>query len=272
MKDFKVAQIVPRSCLDLVKDNHYHMCLAHLVHEENEDRRWSVTTDYRYTSFYRRMSDEGKFVIMDNGAAENAQLGEYELLEMYELIRPTEIVVPDTLLDSADTLWKMSKFVAAHGDLPYRFMGVPQGKTLTEWIDCANVMMACPRINTIGISKFLNIATKNPWARLDAASAVQTFAKLSGRNDIEIHLLGCDEGPAIVKKIQQTIPMVRGCDSAFAYIAAKSGQPITADTKRPEGEIDFMHGDCVDGVVDRLHEMEQQCGVMCNTDGTLWRG
>ena len=72
MKDFKVAQIVPVPHLPQIENNHYHMCLAHLVKESEG-----------YTEFYRRMSDEGKFVLMDNGAAEGSQLATYELLEMY---------------------------------------------------------------------------------------------------------------------------------------------------------------------------------------------
>lgn len=266
-KDFKVAQIVPRNCLDQIGDNHYHMCLAHLVYEEAQ----SNGGDYRYTAFYQRMSQEGKFVLMDNGAAENAQLGIEDLLASYDLVRPTEIVVPDTLFDSADTIMKMCEFVDKHSDLPYRFMGVPQGKTLTEWINCAADMIACRRINTIGISKFLNIATKCPRARVDAASAVQTLARMMGRDDLEIHLLGCDEGPAIVREIHELVPMVRGCDSAFAYIAAKAGQTIDQNTTRPEGEIDFMHGEMPDGLVDRLHEMENECGVIDNTNDEYWR-
>lgn len=269
MKNFKLAQIVPRSCLHLIEKNHYHMCLAHLVHEEFMD--WGATGDHRYTKFYRRMSDEGKFVLMDNGAAENSQLGIDELLAMYDMVNPTEIVVPDTLLDGKDTLQKMDKFVSKHGDLPYRFMGVPQGNNLSEWMDCARAMVGCERIKTIGISKFLNIATGNPNIRYNAAAAVQAMAHFVGRDDIEVHLLGCDEGPSIVRRIHRFIPIVRGCDSAFAYIAAQAGKMIDLSTQRPKGEIDFMDGTEPEGLRSRLYEMEAACGAIYNTSSTTWR-
>lgn len=269
MKDFKVAQIVPRSCLDLIKDNHYHMCLAHLVYEERFD--WSGSGDRRYINFYRSMSDKGKYVLMDNGAAEDAQLQVDDLLAMYELVRPSEIVVPDTLLDSSSTLRKMDKFVSEYDSLPYKFMGVPQGNNLEEWSECAKLMVKCGRINTIGISKFINIVTGDPMARYSAACQVQSLASLYGRDDIEVHLLGCDEGPAIVRYIRDQVPIVRGCDSAFAYIAAKAGVVIDRRTKRPNGEIDFLDGTEPDGLRNRLFEMEAECGAIYNTSGERWR-
>lgn len=273
MKDFKLAQIVPRSCLQLIEKNHYHMCLAHLVYEE---RRGDVvgsegTGDHRYTDFYRRMSDEGKFVLMDNGVAEGSQLQVDDLLEMYELVNPTEIVVPDTLFDAKDTLAKLDEFLLKHSDLPYRFMAVPQGNNLPEWLECARKMLTYRRVNTIGISKFLNIATGDSTIRYDAAAGVQAIAEFLDRTDVEIHLLGCDEGPATVNWIHNRIPMVRGCDSAFAYIAAQAGVVIGSDTKRPEGTIDFLDGQAPECLRSRLYEMEAAAGAIYNTSDEHWR-
>lgn len=269
MKDFKIAHIVPRSCLNLIEKNHYHMCLAHLVYEEIMAADGG--NDYRYTDFYQRMSNEGKFVLMDNGAAEDSQLQVGDLLMMYDLIRPTEIVVPDTLCDANDTLRKMDDFISKHGDLPYRFMGVPQGNNLSEWLECARSMVECKRINTIGISKFLNIVTGSRNVRYNAAVGIQSMADFFGRGDLEIHLLGCDEGPSIVRRIHSAVPEVRGCDSAFAYIAAQAGQIIDASTARPKGCIDFLHGGEPDDLRSRLYEMEAAAGAIYNTSSEHWR-
>lgn len=260
MKDFKVAQIVPVSCLHMIRDNHYHMCLAHLVEASEE-----------YTKFYRSMSEHGKYVLMDNGAAENSQLGVDELLAMYDKVKPTEIVVPDTLCDMEDTLGKMDSFVSEHGErLSYKFMVVPQGKTVDEWKACAYQMLKCKRINTIGISKFLNIVTGDPMARLKAAEFVYEQCCKMGLDKVEIHLLGCDEGPGIVRNIRAHVPIVRGCDSAFAYIAAQAGVSIDARTTRPAGEIDFLNGKPVDGLSQRLSEMEWAAGVVDNQWSSYW--
>ena len=82
MKEFKIAQIVPVPHLEQIKDNHYHMCLAHLVGQ-----------NAKYSEFYRCMSDADKFVLMDNGAAEGAQLPVGKLLEMLRnLETPIELM------------------------------------------------------------------------------------------------------------------------------------------------------------------------------------
>ena len=262
MKDFKIAQIVPVLHLEQIHHNHYHMCLAHLVMESKE-----------YAEFYALMVDEGKYVLMDNGAAEGSQLSVEELIKMYETINPTEIVLPDTLNNCVDTLRKTLAFVHEYSNLPYRFMGVPQGKDFDEWCACVEVMLREPRINSIGVSKFLNISTGREDIRFHACAYIQKIAKELGRErDIEIHLLGCDEGPYLVGEIQKLFPMVRGCDSAFAFIATQAGVHIDEDTLRPEGEIDFIEGTVPwDELEERMKEFENVTGVKNNKVGTAWR-
>lgn len=261
MKSFKIAQIVPVCHLEQIKDNHYHMCLAHLVNHKG------------YAEFYEKMSNRGKFVLMDNGAAEGCQLPIEDLLTAYKIINPTEIVLPDTLNDCVDTLRKTLNFVKEHGNLPYRFMGVPQGKTFSEWCACVDVMLREPRINTIGISKFLNIATGKKDIRYHACAHIRDVAERLGRErDIEIHLLGCDEGPQMVNMIQKAFPTVRGCDSAFAFIATQGNVKISRNMGRPKGEIDFID-DVVpkDELFDNLKEFENVTGVNDNTESLSWR-
>lgn len=260
MKKFKVAQIVPVSQLNDIENNQYHMCLAHLVAQ-----------DEVYANFYKALSSYGKYVLMDNGEAEGEQLQPDELIKMYERIKPTEIVLPDTLKDCNDTLRKTLSFVEEYGDLPYKFMGVPQGQDINEWCDCVNVMLRNERISSIGVSKFLNIATQNAWIRYHAVAYITFVAHRLGRNDVEVHLLGCDEGPAIVKRIQETFPIVRGCDSAFCYIACQAGAPMVEDMKRPKGEIDFLHGSYLQSFQECAQSFEALMGVKDNKEVWSWR-
>ena len=103
MKKFKIAHIVPVSHLYDTLDNQYHMCLAHLVD----------CAEYR--EHFASLTAKGKFVLMDNGAAEGCQLKPEELFDMYELIQPTEIVLPDTLFDSASTIQKVANIPTPDG-------------------------------------------------------------------------------------------------------------------------------------------------------------
>lgn len=260
MKKFKIAQIVPVLHLEQIENNHYHMCLAHLV------------GDTRYAKFYERMAKEGKFVLMDNGAAEGSQLSVEELLKMYALISPTEIVLPDTLNDCVDTLRKTLAFAHEYKHLPYRFMGVPQGKDFDEWCACVEVMLREPRINSIGVSKFLNIATERDDIRFHACAYIAKVASELGRRDVEVHLLGCDEGPSMVGQIQELFPIVRGCDSAFAFIATQANVKIDEDTERPEGEIDFIDGTVpFEELADNMARFENVTKVENNKEAYSWR-
>lgn len=264
MKDFKVAQIVPVSCLDMIEQNHYHMCLAHLVLQ-----------DEKYAAFYRRMSDEGKFVLMDNGAAEDSQLSFNDLLHAYDIIHPTEIVVPDTLCDMDSTLAKLDMFIEKYSNLPYRFMAVPQGKTFDQWCVCAAEILRrnqkWHRISSIGVSKFLNIVTNDCMVRMGAANYVYEVCDGMFGGNTEIHLLGCHEGPGIVKEIQLEVPTVRGCDSAFAYIATQAGDTIGVNSVRPAGEINFLEGDRYEHLRENMAAFERAAGVEDNRRPDLWR-
>ena len=234
MKEFRIAHIVPLVHLKDTADNQYHMCLAHLV----------SCTEYR--EHFAEMARKGKFVLMDNGAAEGSQLGFDNLFEMYEQINPTEIVLPDTLYEPGSTIQKTRSFLneMANRNVHYRTMAVPQGRTLEEWEACARIFVKDTRINSIGVSKFLNIATQDRYVRFKACEKLYGLILEYERQDLEVHLLGCDEGPLVVKAIQEAYPFVRGCDSAFAYLQSQARKKMTLeDDARPAGTINFLGGE-----------------------------
>ena len=109
----------------------------------------------------------------------------------------------------------------------YRTMAVPQGANLEEWIACARILIKDSRINSFGISKFLNVATGDRYIRFKACQALEGLIVEYGRQDLEVHLLGCDEGPLVVKMCQEAFPFIRGCDSAFAYLQAQKNKMMT---------------------------------------------
>lgn len=237
----KVATILPVKHLELTKDNPYHMVLAQFVGESQE-----------YTEFFMGRRDAGKFVLMDNGAAEGCQPTMEELIPKIQLLEPTEIVLPDTPMNSKVTLHKGRKaleVVYANFDpkvyLP-RLMAVPQGATIQDWVDCARAMLKWP-IQAFGVSKFLtsNIgdnARTVVLERLYEQCSASERAKLA---ETDIHFLGCHIHP---KETAGALHLegkykLRGTDSAIAFIYTQAGVEITHGTTRPEGEIDFMGGE-----------------------------
>lgn len=264
-KQFKVAQIVPVQCLPKIADRGYHMCLANVVRQDAE-----------YAKFYADLAaKEDKWVLMDNGAAENDQLSVDELIECYQRIHPQEVVLPDTLLDGHDTIVKsgaaLKKICDFYGgDVPFTFMAVPQGTTLDEWAVCAREMVQWPKVHAIGISKFLQMETGEPYIREDAAAILDGFFKQYNRYDMEVHLLGCSESPEVIKTIQSKYPFVRGCDSAYAYICTQAGVAIHANTTRPSGEIDFIYGVDLETLADNLQAMELETEAYNNRFDESW--
>lgn len=263
MKEFRVAHIVPVSHLADTVDMQYHMCLAHLV--DNPE----------YKAHFAKMSAEGRFVLMDNGAAEGAQLSPPLLVDMYEEIGPTEIVLPDTLYEPGSTIQKSRNFMRvldeAGLDGKYRLMAVPQGRSLREWEACARIFVKDTRINSIGISKFLNIATKDRTIRFAACMCLLRLIVEYKRHDLEVHLLGCDEGPLVVKMIHEKFPFVRGCDSAFAYLQAQAGKMMSLeDDKRPDGTIDFIGGAAQPEFGKYVDNFNEFAGVRDNGLSATW--
>lgn len=263
LKDFKVAHIVPVRQLGDTSDNQYHMCLAHLV--DNHD----------YRNFYCDMVKKGRYVLMDNGAAEGAQLQPEKLIEMYRLINPTEIVLPDTLYEMGSTIQKSRNFLNRLEKIDmidkHRIMAVPQGRTLEEWSACARIFMKDTRINTIGVSKFLTICTNDRYVRMAACNVIKELMIEYDRVDIEVHLLGCDEGPLGIKMCQELYPFVRGCDSAFAYLQAQAKKMMTLnDDSRPEGTIDFIDGKEQNEFVKYMNNFNEFAGAEDNGQSSNW--
>lgn len=258
-KEMRIAQIVPKSSLELTANNQYHMCLAHLVLEDSE-----------YATFYRRMSAENRFVIMDNGVAENNQLQLEALIESYRIVRPTEIVLPDTICNSLNTIEKSIyayDYLKKNGilnELNTQIMVVPQGHSVQEWFECAKILLESIKTNTIGISKFLEMETGDSFARLKAIELLKQWQQ-NTHKEIEFHLLGCSEGPTIIKKGRSIASsLLRGCDSAFAYICTKNGILIDEYTVRPNGNINFLEDPFIEQLSTNMKRFELVCGVNNN--------
>jgi len=227
----KIATIVPTAYLSLIEEDTYFMALAHLVGK-----------DQAYTDFFRRQSEAGKYVIMDNGAAERQQQPIEVLLERAALIKATELILPDVLLNCKETLrlgYSALEEIDKCG-VRIALMAVPQGESFSEWIRCAQGMTSWP-VQVIGISKFLT-KRLGSGARLQALTMLETCYK-----EKDVHLLGCHQDPREVHTISVFYPSgghvnklrVRGVDSAIAYAYARVNQPLRPAHPRPEMEIDF---------------------------------
>ncbi len=223
-----VATILPVPHLQLAKDDRYHLCLAQIL-----------AKNAPYRDFFAAQAQEGKFVILDNGAAEGGCQPIELILEQADDINATELVLPDVIYDTNKTLdlsWNALMYVSDR-DCNRKIMVVPQGETFEEWCKCASEMIDWG-IDTVGVSKFTT-PKYGMNARLRCVKFLHDEMKEKGRK-VSIHLLGCWKHPNEIGRIGRLYE-VRGTDSAVACIFTKGNKSLLTVQKRPDVELDFIH-------------------------------
>ena len=134
MERIKVSHESPLSLLeDSTKFNDYQYCLVHLMEEQDKYREW-------FTYRYRSLVPNGE-ILLDNSIFE---LGESFNPDRYahwaNEIKPNYYIVPDVLEDGYATILQFEQFTKKYPDLPGLAIGVVQGKTWQEVIDCYQFM------------------------------------------------------------------------------------------------------------------------------------
>lgn len=226
----QIATILPVKDLEMRRDRDYNMALAHLVDVK------------AYREFFRSQSDDGKFVLMDNGVVETGvPMPIAELLDRAETIGATEMVLPDMLRNKDETLRlgreAMTAIFADPRQTKFSLLAVPQGSTKEEWRECVLEMLTWP-VKAIGISRFVNAYYDH---RKDALADVPELLA----SNKEIHLLGCAGDPKEMWEIEEAHGhgRIRGVDSGIASIYAQAGKKMSGRTKKPDNELDFLTDD-----------------------------
>jgi hypothetical protein len=224
------ATILPTHYLHLIKDEPYHMCLAHLIGKDPE-----------YTHFYNQIGkNKQKYLIMDNGVIEGDQRPVHELVKKAIFIGADELILPDVFENSAATLdasYRALRYVQdAAPNL--KLMAVPQGKNMDEWLECAIIMIDWD-IHCLGIPKVL-VKSEGPDARLHALTYLGNKTR-----GLDIHLLGCWQTPLEISLIERAslnkeISSIRGVDSAIAWVYSKAGIFLNESDRPQINHIDFL--------------------------------
>jgi hypothetical protein len=219
------------------------MALAHLIGEEGYGD---------YTKFFRSRSVEGDYIIMDNVLIETRKAMEVdELLRRGCICSANEIILTDVYRDKSATtkavleaLWTIGH--GTYGDT-FKYMIVPQGNTLVEWVECAcdiiNKSTFVEHIHCIGVPKVLvDIAGRD--GRL---LAIKELRKQFSHWSWDIHLLGCWRNTIEIMHLEmlalkEEIPTIRGVDSAIAYVYARAGLSFEDDDRPDSLPIDFKDG------------------------------
>lgn len=228
----KFAVIAPVKDLETYGDmsDNIHLVLAHLI-----------LGNEKYADFYRRRSEMGDYIILDNSAHEfGVGIGPEELCLAIDKVKASEVVLPDRLFFGEDTVEMTSNaYNIIKSEYPgMNFMITPQGRTHAEWQDCFGHMLLNFKDDdevTVGISKDYEV-----WEG--------GLFRLVGMipKDIPIHLLGWGRQMWVPPMIEATFPKrVRSIDSAKPLVYAMAGislrKPISAAQPRyPRRQENFF--------------------------------
>ncbi|KKM63680.1 hypothetical protein LCGC14_1509010 [marine sediment metagenome] len=229
----RLAFISSPHFLELCQHGDIEMCLAPLA------LRSKYPQHEEYLAYYKLASANGRFVIMDNGAAEKDQVDSESLMYLMLDIKPSLVVAPDVIHDSEQTLALVSAFLDTSRDTRKQLeadgvgkvLAAPQGKTEEEYIECAKALAAMPEVAVLGLSKF-SVAScfggeKGPLvvARSRAADRLAEFT------DKPFHLLGADFTLPweLARYAGDWHPNVVSNDSSFAYWYAREALHIVPE-------------------------------------------
>jgi len=122
-----VSHETPISFLDNSREyNDYDYALVHLFETHPE-----------YYSFFKCSIAEGREVLLDNSIFELGTAFDSEKFAKYvEELKPTYYVVPDVLENSGRTMAAFHKFKRDYNNLPSLKIGVVQGETYQQLVDC----------------------------------------------------------------------------------------------------------------------------------------
>lgn len=223
----KIATIVPIAHLNLIDDHEHFMVLAHLL------------ANPAYAEFYEHKAMQGKYVVLDNSTVELGEPMPFRpYLETAMSLDATEIVLPDYLHNSHRTLVEVElalRNIDAYGWQGLA-MGVPQGNTQQEWVDCLNHMLNMG-VGSIGISR--RYRDMFGASRLFSCYVARMVMLAAGR-EVGIHLLGCGGPPEEDIAPCLMLPYVHGVDSAWPSYFTRGKANVAPGKTRPDsGSLNF---------------------------------
>lgn len=209
----KVAILAPTSWLQHYSAlSRYHLTLLHLYRIPG------------YRNFYVTLTEQGDWVILDNGANEGVTVDDEELMTAAIRFNVSEVVAPDQPRDGEESTERTLKFLSQRRDRLHahdiRVLAIPQGKSIRHWVH--NFHLIRPYTDSIGISKIVEEFTP----RLVLAQFVNEWG-------IPIHLMGADRLFSDITQYRG-LRNVRGVDTQKMVAAAAHRVLVGPNTTKKE--------------------------------------
>lgn len=214
--------IPPTNYLDLANKGQRYFCLAQLYRDNSE-----------YRNFFEEKVYEGKWVILDNGIGDHNPVTMNELLEITCELNPSEVIPPDVLNMGIQTIQNLETFITKLHRLyddnalgaPPKILGVPQGRSRSEWLFVYEYMSLHPHVDTIGFSKigipFAFLDETNDKKIKEARHMAYDTLMCLGMINKPIHLLGMGDVREML--YYRDNPLMRSTDSCNTVWSGMNG-------------------------------------------------
>lgn len=186
----KISHESPLCLLDRSRNyNDYDYALVHLFE-----------TEPTYYQFFKDSLAQGRHVLLDNSIFElGTAFDSDRYAHWIKELQPTEFIIPDVLENALGTMDNALDWKEKYSDLPGKTIGVVQGKSYEDLVQCYDYMDNVIGVDKIAISfdysYYLEVCPHpNKWMGY-ALGRVQTLTRLLNDGVINTkkphHLLGC---------------------------------------------------------------------------------
>ena len=186
----KISHESPLCLLDRSRSyNDYDYALVHLFE-----------TEPTYYQFFKDSLAQGRTVLLDNSIFElGTAFDSDKFAHWIRELKPTEYIIPDVLEDTIGTMDNALDWKEKYSDLPGKTIGVVQGKSYEDIVQCYDYFDNVIGVDKIAISfdysYYLEVCPHpNKWMGY-ALGRVQTLTRLLQDGVINTekphHLLGC---------------------------------------------------------------------------------
>ena len=186
----KISHESPLCLLDRSRSyNDYDYALVHLFE-----------TEPTYLQFFKDSLAQGRTVLLDNSIFElGTAFDSDKFAHWIKELQPTEYIIPDVLEDTIGTMDNALDWKEKYSDLPGKTIGVVQGKSYADLVQCYDYLDNIIGVDKIAISfdysYYLEVCPHpNKWMGY-ALGRVQTLTRLLNDGVINTkkphHLLGC---------------------------------------------------------------------------------
>ena len=186
----KISHESPLCLLDRSRSyNDYDYALVHLFE-----------TEPTYLQFFKDSLAQGRTVLLDNSIFElGTAFDSDKFAHWIKELKPTEYIIPDVLENALGTMDNALDWKEKYSDLPGKTIGVVQGKSYADLVQCYDYLDNIINVDKIAISfdysYYLEVCPHpNKWMGY-ALGRVQTLTRLLNDGVINTekphHLLGC---------------------------------------------------------------------------------